>query len=230
MRRVSLAVRVAFALRPLRYSPGLLQYTPELRETVEQRLAAHPRRQHELQGRRHAAVAVVLVDGDPAEEGPAFLLCERAAGLSRHPGQWGLPGGRVEPGETALQAALRELDEELGVQLGPSEVVGWLDDYPSRSGFVITPLVVWGGANPELRPAPGEVASVHRVALQLLLDSEPRSIQIPESERPVLQLPLGAYRVHAPTGALLLQFRQVALLGRAGERVDHFDQPVFAWR
>jgi 8-oxo-dGTP pyrophosphatase MutT (NUDIX family) len=244
----------------------VIAFGDELRGSVAAALSAHPRRSHPLEGRRHAAVAVVLVDsdaalhdGDPvvagdidmsvvpglddeAERrrldgrmvgvagGAAFLLCRRPSRMRNHPGQWALPGGRIDPGETPVQAALRELDEELGVRLGPSSVLGLLDDYPTRSGYVITPVVVWGGADPALRPAPDEVLAVYRIGLQALRDCEPRFIAIPESDRPVLQLPLGNDLVHAPTGAVLFQLRQVVLLGRAGERVDHLEQPVFAWR
>jgi ADP-ribose pyrophosphatase YjhB (NUDIX family) len=162
--------------------------------------------------------------------GAAFLLCRRASRLNRHAGQWALPGGRIDAGETALDAALRELDEELGVRLEPSSVVGWLDDYATRSGYRISPVVLWGGADPPLEPAPDEVLAVYRIGLHALLASEPRLVPIPESDRPVLQLPLGNDLIHAPTGALLLQLRQVALLGRAGERVDAYEEPVFAWR
>ena len=162
--------------------------------------------------------------------GAAFLLCRRATRLNRHAGQWALPGGRLDAGETALDAALRELDEELGLRLGADSVVGWLDDYPTRSGYVISPVVLWGGGDPPLRPAPDEVLAVYRIGLAALARSEPRYIAIPESDRPVLQLPLGNDLIHAPTAAILLQLRQVALLGRAGERVDHLEQPVFAWR
>jgi hypothetical protein len=90
--------------------------------------------------------------------------------------------------------------------------------------------VLWCGTRPELAPAPDEVLAAYRVSLQALLDGEARYLDIPESERPVLQLPLGTDLVHAPTAAILLQFREVALRGRIGERVDHVEEPVFAWR
>ena len=162
--------------------------------------------------------------------GASFLLCRRAARLNRHAGQWALPGGRVDRGETALDAALRELDEELGIRLGAESVVGWLDDYPTRSGYVITPVVVWAGADPPIRPAPDEVLAVYRIGLHALAASSARFIDIPESDRPVVQMPLGNDLIHAPTGAILLQFQQVGLLANAETRVDHLEQPVFAWK
>ena len=240
----------------------MIAFDADLREQIATRLAAHERRAHPLDGRRHAAVALVLVDSDPERHdgdpvvsepidltsfmpgdaggldgrmvgvagGAAFLLCRRAGRLNRHAGQWALPGGRVDEGETPLDAALRELDEELGLRLGPDSALGWLDDYPTRSGYVITPVVLWGGADPELRPAPDEVLAVYRIGLHALRDGEHREILIPESDRPVLQIPLGNDLIHAPTGAVLHQFSLVALHGRTGERVDHYEQPVFAWR
>jgi 8-oxo-dGTP pyrophosphatase MutT (NUDIX family) len=238
----------------------MIDFTADLRTRLHASLSAHERREHALEGRRHAAVAVVLVDsdaqrhdGDPLASGDidmsvvpegggldgrmigvaggaAFLLCRRASRLSRHAGQWALPGGRVDDGETPLDAALRELDEELGLRLDADSVVGWLDDYPTRSGYVITPVVLWGGPDPHLEPAPDEVLAVYRIGLRALRDSEPRFVSIPESDRPVLQLPLGNDLIHAPTAAVLYQLRQVGLLGRPGERVDHLEQPVFAWR
>jgi 8-oxo-dGTP pyrophosphatase MutT (NUDIX family) len=161
--------------------------------------------------------------------GAALLLCRRASRMKRHAGQWALPGGRIDPGETPLDTALRELDEELGVRLSEGDLVGWLDDYVTRSGYRITPVVLWGGARPDVRPAPAEVAAVYRIGLHALRDCVPRFLSIPESERPVLQLPLGNDLIHAPTAAVLYQFRQVALLGRLGERVDEIGEPVFAW-
>lgn len=177
---------------------------------------------------RLAAVALTLVRGD--DGAPAFLLTRRAAKLRRHGGQWALPGGRVDPGESAVEAALRELREELGLALPESHVLGLLDDYETRSGFVITPVVVMGGDASELRPDPQEVATVHRVGLAVLDEPDvPQLHFIPESERPVISIPLLGARVHAPTAALLYQLREVAVHGRA-TRVAHFEQPVFAWK
>lgn len=162
--------------------------------------------------------------------GASFLLCRRASRLNKHAGQWALPGGRLDPGESPIDAALRELDEEVGLQLGHDSVIGQLDDYPTRSGYLITPVVVWGGGDPALTPSPDEVLAVYRIGLHVLRDSQPRFVTIPESDRPVVQIPLGNDLIHAPTGAVLYQFRQVAMAGKIGERVDHLEQPVFAWK
>lgn len=163
--------------------------------------------------------------------GAAFLLCVRAARMNRHAGQWALPGGRIDDGESVEAAALREVAEELGLSIDPSQVLGRLDDYATRSGFVISPIVVWGDADVELVPDPREVAHVVRVGLHELCRADsPRFVSIPESDRPVVQVPIGRDLIHAPTGAILLQFRWVAIDGQVGARVNEFDQPVFAWR
>jgi 8-oxo-dGTP pyrophosphatase MutT (NUDIX family) len=190
-------------------------------------LRAFPRQAADEDGLWPAAVAVTIVanDGDLA-----FLLTRRTAGLRAHPGQWALPGGRVDAGESAPEAARRELTEELGLRLPPSTVIGLLDDYPTRSGFSITPVVIWAGQVGELEPNPAEVASVHRIPLSGLEGPEaPRLVTIPESDRPVIQMPLGPGRlIHAPTAAILYQLREVAVHGR-WTRVDHFEQPTWAW-
>ena len=189
-----------------------------------------------------AAVALVLLDEGPGaglegmpppaqwSDEAALLLTRRALHMRNHPGQWALPGGRIEPGETAERAALRELHEEAGLLLPPSQVLGCLDDYATRSGFVITPVVVWAGATAQLQPNPDEVASVHRIPLAELLRSDaPMLEHTPASAHPVLRMPMGQSWVAAPTAAFLYQFREVCLLGQP-TRVAHFDQPRFAWK
>src|SRR5438093_9064671 len=135
-----------------------------LRVRAVTNLRGFERRVQAADGRRPAAVAVVLLSDDAGRA--CFLLTRRAAGLRNHARQWALPGGRLEPGESALEAARRELSEEVGLALGADAALGLLDDYPTRSGFLITPVVFWGGADPALKANPDEVASVHRVPLQ----------------------------------------------------------------
>src|ERR1700691_262996 len=101
---------------------------------------------------KRAAVAIVLVEADAAQTGTALLLTLRAAGLRAHRGQWALPGGRCDDGETPITAALRELHEELGLELGPDDVLGLLDDYPTRSGYLITPVAVWAAKSAGISP------------------------------------------------------------------------------
>jgi 8-oxo-dGTP pyrophosphatase MutT (NUDIX family) len=238
----------------------MIEFDVGLRELISANLARHRVEAIDPDERHRAAVAVVVVGSDPdADEpftpgelgmrgipgdiagfdggiegvagGAAFLLCRRAARMSRHAGQWALPGGRIDEGETAEAAALREIQEELGLTIDSSQVLGRLDDYSTRSGFVITPIVVWGGSNVEMSPDPGEVARVLHIGLHELCRADsPRFVTIPESSRPVVQVPIGRDLIHAPTGAILLQFRWVALEGRADERVSELEQPVFAWR
>jgi 8-oxo-dGTP pyrophosphatase MutT (NUDIX family) len=196
---------------------------PFTRDHIADALHCFPRRPLDRPDLKPAAVAITLVDA-----GEAFLLTRRARSLRGHAGQWALPGGRADPGESPGAAARRELAEELGLVLDAGAELGLLDDYATRSGYLITPVVLWAGDDPQLRPNPAEVAQLHRVPLELI-DVEPRFLAIPESDAPVIQLPLFGRLVHAPTGAVLHQFREVVLHGRA-TRVAHLEQPVFAWR
>ena len=191
---------------------------------------------------RAAAVALTVTDegfgaslpGLPEHDvwssTPALLLTRRASDLRHHSGQWALPGGRLEPGETPEQAALREMSEEIGICLGEENILGRLDDFVTRSGFIMTPIVVWGGPALEPLPNPGEVASVHRIPLmELMRVDAPNLRQEREGVAPVLRMPIGSDYIAAPTAALLYQFREVCLMGRH-TRVAHFEQPQFAWQ
>jgi 8-oxo-dGTP pyrophosphatase MutT (NUDIX family) len=177
---------------------------------------------------KRAAVAIALTRAE-AGEGTAFLLTRRAASLRAHSAQWALPGGRCDPGETQAQSALRELHEELGIALGECDVLGLLDDYPTRSGYLITPVVVWVSTHAAIVPNPAEVASVHHIALEQIEQDDAFSFtRIPESTRRVIRFRLDGQHIHAPTAALIYQFSEV-LAGRA-TRVAELEQPVFAWK
>ncbi len=223
------------ASKVTRYHEGMTQ-TPDgikrldgaLRETMRSNLDLFERRPSTGEGLVAAAVTLLLTDDESGNA--CFIITRRARGLGKHPGQWALPGGRLDAGESPEQAALRETREEIGHRADPDSILGLLDDYPTRSGFVITPVVVWAGAQAELTANPAEVAEIHRVPLTILEAPEvPRLRSIPESERPVISVPMLGTNVHAPTAAILYQLREVAVLGRQ-TRVDHFEQPLFAWK
>jgi len=208
--------------------PVYRPYDDELRKSISGNLGTFVRVPIEASGRKRAAVAVALM-ADPAGAA-CFVLTRRAPRMRAHAGQWALPGGRVDADESASEAALRELDEEVGLRRAPSAILGLLDDYATRSGYVITPVVVWCGELCEMTANPKEVAAAYRVPVSDLERPDlPHLRSIPESQRPVISLPLLDTHIHAPTAAVLFQFREVGLYGR-GTRVAHFDQPVFAWK
>ncbi|GGU05410.1 NUDIX hydrolase [Actinomadura citrea] len=172
-------------------------------------------------GLRRAGVVLCAVEHDGV---PSLIVIKRAY-RGRNAGQWGLPGGGMEDGESPEQAALRELHEEIGLTAGPADVLGRLDDFPATSGFAITPVVVVLDDPGPLAPSPDEVHSVHHTSLRkLAADDTPVWVPQPGGGR-LLQMWLGPeWRVHAPTGAMLWQFREVVLLGRSA-RVADFAQP-----
>lgn len=185
-------------------------------------LRRFPRRGIRRWGARRAAVAITVITD---RSGPGVLFTRHAAALRVQPGQYALPGGRTESGESVPDAARRELAAQLGMELPAKSVVGLLDDYEARSGLVITPVVIWAAEHSrqalrETRACPVPFTD---------LDVEPVFVAIPGSDRPVIRLPLHGEWLHAPTAAMLYQFREVVLYQRR-TRVAHLDEPVFARR
>jgi len=208
----------------------ILPFNAATRTMIETRLAAFTRivEGQCASGLKRAAVALVMVEAAPELE-TSLLLTLRASGLRAHSNQWAPPGGRCDPGETPVQAAIRELHEELGLQLTRDDVIGVLDDYPTRSGYLITPVVMWAHDSVQLMPNPDEVASVHRIALSQI--ARPQAfdfVAIPESDRRLIRYSHFGHFIHAPTAALIYQFSEV-LAGRT-TRVAELEQPVFAWK
>lgn len=212
-----------------------------LRERIRAHLDAFRPTLADAGDARRAAVAVTVTDVGRGADLPglprydawqslaALILTRRSASLRRHAGQWAFPGGRMDPGETPEQTALREMHEEISVNLPAGAVLGRLDDFVTRSGFVMTPVVIWGGPGLEAWPNPQEVASVHRIPLtEFVRDDAPRLDPVADGGHPVLRMPVGDGNIAAPTAAIIYQFREVCLLGRP-TRVAHFEQPRFAW-
>ncbi len=216
-----------------------------LRRHIRRRLAEFNIRAQESDGAARAAVAITIVEAsedpvDPDDRGnaegkrgrrdAAVILTRRASTLRNHSGQWAFPGGRMEAGESPEEAALRELSEEVGLTLDRDRVIGRLDDFTTRSGFIITPVVAWGGPGAVLTPNPEEVASIHRIPIREFLRKDAPTLQEnPDGGNPILLMPVGDAFIAAPTAALIYQFREAAILGRE-TRVAHYEQPYFAWR
>lgn len=120
---------------------------------------------------RPAIPAAVLIGLRPAEGGPRILLTRRTAHLKDHAGQICFPGGRIEPeDEGPVAAALREAEEEVGLEPARVEVLGELAPYRTRTGFLIHPVVGWIEPPAAWRPAPFEVAELLELPLAFALD------------------------------------------------------------
>jgi 8-oxo-dGTP pyrophosphatase MutT (NUDIX family) len=212
-------------------STGNYAFGDEMRRAIEDNLGRFERQEIVDDTLRRAAVAIVIVknlDDDDA----GILLTFRPSGMRRHARQFALPGGRMDEGETLVETALRELSEELRINLASGDVMGLLDDYPTRSGFAITPVVAWGGPAPEIDPDPEEVDKVFRIPFhELDSDAIPHFHVERDDEPPVMssKFPSLGHRMFAPTAALIYQFREVGIRGLA-TRVADYGQPEFAWK
>jgi 8-oxo-dGTP pyrophosphatase MutT (NUDIX family) len=195
-----------------------------LRRTIAGNLERFDRLASSAPGIPAAVALAVLHDQDGRACMPMFV---RAARLSRHAGQFGLPGGKVDRGEGPEAAAIRELREELGLEVDSGAVLGLLDDFDTQSGFTMTPVVIWGGATTaNLEPSPDEVAQLFLLTMPDLRAAV-AGARRGTSRAFCLELPWAA--IYAPTAAILYQFSEVALDGRS-TRVNDYYQPPFTHR
>jgi 8-oxo-dGTP pyrophosphatase MutT (NUDIX family) len=151
-----------------------------------------------------AAVLVPLVDHP---DGITVLLTERAADLRNHPGQISFPGGRLEPGESPLEAALRETEEEIGLPRRHVEVLGYLPDHLIVSGYRVTPIVAVVPPGLPLRMDPVEVAGTFEVPLAYVSDPanhRGRIRHFGEEEVEVYDIPYGKRNIWGATAGMLL--------------------------
>lgn len=219
-----------------------LSCNAKLIERIRQNLTCFETNAQNWPGVRQAAVAITIVPfrGDAgvygmdttsiSDDQAALILTLRNSALNHHAGQWAFPGGRLDAGETPEEAALRELSEEVGLVCTEEQILGRLDDFITHSGFVITPIVIWGGDKVKLAPNPAEVKSVHRIPVkEFLREDSPLLEASPDSENSVLLMPVGDSWIATPTGAILYQFREVAVLGEK-TRVSQYVEPLFARR
>ena len=117
---------------------------------------------------RPAAVLIPIIAGP---DGATVLMTRRSDRLASHTGQIAFPGGRLDPGETAVEAALREAFEEVALDPTRVEVLGVGDAYETGTGFLVTPVVGWLTATPSTTPSPDEVAEVFEIPWDFLMDA-----------------------------------------------------------
>ena len=203
-----------------------------IRELIENNLSLVTRSPIKDETLQRAAVVLAVVDKPGESEHPCLLLTRRASKMRKHAGQFALPGGKVDAGESIEQAALRELQEELGITVDSENILGVLDDYPTRSGFCITPVVVWLGQHAAITPNPGEVAKVFHIPLAEFHSENLVNLELGEApDRPILSINLTTlgHEIYAPTAAIIYQFHEAAIRGK-DTRVAFYDEPRFAWK
>ena len=205
-----------------------LSFRANLRQRVQNNLDSHPQINGEDQSLRKASVGIIIVESQEGKAG--FILTRRSKGLRNHSYQYALPGGRIDPGETREETVLREVREEIGISVSNNEILGCLDEYETRSGFSITPVVLWVEDLTTMVPEPNEVDEILIIDLEeLFRNDSPRWVDIDESEKQVLQVPINNRLIHAPTAALLYQFKEVGIAGNL-LRTDHVEEPIWAWK
>lgn len=176
---------------------------------------------------RRAAVGIVLAPND--DGACSYVFTQRALNLRRSAGQYALPGGMLDAGETAVDAVRREVAEEVGVELPADTLLGELDEFITLAGIAMTPVVLWSPSPIVLQPAPDEVHAAWLVPIAELDHPEaPKMLREshapPETAPMILRMPVRGEWINPPTAAVLYQFREVVMRGNI-VRVDAVTQP-----
>jgi 8-oxo-dGTP pyrophosphatase MutT (NUDIX family) len=154
--------------------------------------------------RRLAAVLLGLRDGDE----PRLVLTVRTNDLPSHAGQVAFPGGRMDAGDAdALATALRESEEEIGLDPALVTPLGYLDNFDTISGYRITPVVACIAEHARLQAAPAEVAEVFEVPLAFFLDPanlRRYTMEFRGHRREMVEFVHGGHRIWGATAAILL--------------------------
>jgi 8-oxo-dGTP pyrophosphatase MutT (NUDIX family) len=156
-----------------------------------------------------AAVLIPIVDHS---SGLTVLLTQRSSHLKNHAGQISFPGGRLEKGETPLQAAMREAQEEIGLAADYIEVVGYLEPQLIISGFWVTPIVAFVRPGFDLSLDPNEVDDTFEIPLSYILDEtnhQSRERRIGEAAVQVYDIPFGERRIWGATAGMLMTLHKL---------------------
>jgi 8-oxo-dGTP pyrophosphatase MutT (NUDIX family) len=160
--------------------------------------------------------AAVLLGLVPRSEGPTVLLTQRTAHLKDHAGQISLPGGRLEPGEDPVAAALREADEEIGLSADRVEVLGELRPYLTGTGFRIHPVVGWVDPPERFTTDPFEVEELFELPLGFVMDPANHrqdSYERNGRRRRFYVLPYAGRYIWGATAGILVNFARVLRQG-----------------
>lgn len=163
------------------------------------------------EGLRPAAVLIAVTEREDHPEGPGVLLIHRPSHMRAHPGQVAFPGGKLEPGENAIEAALREAEEELGIHAADVRVIGPTDKFRTGTGYDVTPVLARVPPDLPLDPNPAEVAEWFEAPFGFVLDranQHHKSAVFRGAERSYIEIMWNGHRIWGVTAAIIANLAQ----------------------